>query len=466
MSRLVRHETVLLALTFCYSVIVGYLMFVAGYFLFHYPDSEEYVLAANTLHEKGAYPVFLLSPNHPALLAAISNVFVRPPLYPTLIALFYYVYGVEQYVALVVSLAFASLILVVTYYLSARIFSPEVGLLASALVALNPVFLAYGPIDVLTESVFTFFQVAMLLFLYGAANDSKLNFLAAGVCYSLSILTRFNGAYGLLTCLAFMVVFERQRARDFARSLVLFAVGTLVILPYSMWSLSLFGTPFYMPFWGLLSYTDLLVNLGKTLYFVVTSARRDFIASALFSLGILAYVRKERWRSTPLLIFILSYMWFTATTMNADWRRYLLPVIPVFSMVAASQLTVFLDALGKKSAARFHVSSRLVKAVALGAYFLFALSLAAPQFAEFFEGMRGIASYSSAFYGFTSTVFATNPSWYETYYGKPLASVTPLVVLQQDLVYSLPLILIMEVTTIGLLHLTNRNRRNHHLRSE
>ncbi|MFZ1947579.1 MAG: glycosyltransferase family 39 protein [bacterium] len=118
----------------------------------------------------------------------------RPPLFPLAVGGLYRLFGVHLQIARIFQILVGVAVVALTYLLAMRLFSPGVGLLAAALVAVNP-YLILMSSYLLTESLYSALLLAGLLaleagFLRDRAGGARLAL--AGILFGLATLTRAN----------------------------------------------------------------------------------------------------------------------------------------------------------------------------------------------------------------------------------------------------------------------------------
>jgi arylsulfatase A-like enzyme/4-amino-4-deoxy-L-arabinose transferase-like glycosyltransferase len=131
-----------------------------------------------------------------------------PPLYPFFIYLSHFFITDWIEAAKLVSVIFSTLLLLPVYELGKRIFSREIGLLASAILVGHPLLSEVGS-NVYSEPVFLFFMALAMLLVWRIVTDRKV-FLAlpAGLCLGLAYLARTQSIVGLVSFLGVVTLFR------------------------------------------------------------------------------------------------------------------------------------------------------------------------------------------------------------------------------------------------------------------
>ena len=186
----------------------------------------------------------------------------RPPLYPLVLSVVSVLGGSVAIGLLQTLLGVATVYL--TYLLGCRLVSPIVGLIASALIAVEPLLLRYTP-QLMTETLFTFL-CALLLFTLSPPHpvtpSPRRHSFTVGVAFGLCALCRPTiWAWGGLIAVAWLVGFRgallSRNRRIVNGVLVVVGIG-IVVSPWMIRNALQFGRPIVMTTHG--GYTLLLGN--------------------------------------------------------------------------------------------------------------------------------------------------------------------------------------------------------------
>jgi 4-amino-4-deoxy-L-arabinose transferase-like glycosyltransferase len=117
----------------------------------------------------------------------------EPPGFPFIVAIFFRLFGVRDYVAIAVSAVFAVATVALVAYLGIRLFGLTVGLTAPILLMITPLFIIYSRMA-LTDIAFTFFFSLALVAMYAAVrHGSRWNIAFAGIALGICTMIKYNG---------------------------------------------------------------------------------------------------------------------------------------------------------------------------------------------------------------------------------------------------------------------------------
>jgi 4-amino-4-deoxy-L-arabinose transferase-like glycosyltransferase len=288
---------------------------------------------------------------------------LRPPLFPSLIALIYILFGESENLARIVSPLSGALLIPILYTLSRRMGMDEFqSLLVMSLLATNPIFLFLST-RVLADILFTTLLTLTTLCLYLSVKSDKGFLLASSFLAGACFLCRYTGI--ILPPLIVLFLLKLNR-KDLLKSKYLWSSALIFILTITPWfgiGLQYFKHPL-----GGLGYAHAVgvgspywfQNLYKvTQYFLVLL----FLSGAVAPLtiyGIYRALKRRDDQETWLLILWISliFLFFCALRPEASIRdkvRFLLPVLPALSIltvrtyahltVVKRKLTLMLPAL-------------------------------------------------------------------------------------------------------------------------
>lgn len=181
-----------------------------------------------------------------------------PPVYPYLMALSTYIFGKTEFAVRIVSPLVSVLGVGITYFLGKDMKNKEVGLLAAALLAVNPIYWFLSE-RILLGATLTVLYTATLAALYHGLEDkeySKHALWAVGPLTALTLMTK-QPAYTLGLIIPAYLIYKRrddfrQLKDDFSLDLawqkfdnlfIAMGLGALTLLPYSIRSMMVCGWP-------------------------------------------------------------------------------------------------------------------------------------------------------------------------------------------------------------------------------
>lgn len=162
----------------------------------------------------------------------------RVPGYPTILAIFYSVFGKGFLISKVPSMIFGILIILTTYLIAKTFFSKKAAFISAVFVSFSPVVVIQSA-EIMAESMFTFF-ISMYVYFLFRYSESKTHWTYIGLFAGLSYLTKPAGIY-LLFITVFYFIAKRERPLVFFKVLAVFLV---LVLPWWGFSYLEYGTPF------------------------------------------------------------------------------------------------------------------------------------------------------------------------------------------------------------------------------
>lgn len=164
----------------------------------------------------------------------------RPPVYPMILALIYSVAGHNQTAAKIFQCFADAFTVLFIFLISSKIFSIEISIISSILVALYPPLIVYNGI-IGAEIIFTFTLALAIYFLIKAEMENEFTcWLLAGLFFGINAMTRSNAIFFplLYSVVRFFVVGEKGLSRSFAFVLVFI----ITLLPWSFRNYKTCGT--------------------------------------------------------------------------------------------------------------------------------------------------------------------------------------------------------------------------------
>jgi len=261
-----------------------------------------------------------------------------------------------------------------------RVFGASVGLLGAAAWAVIPLGVQYGQ-TTRTDAVAIFFGLLALWFCIRAQETARPSqFVGAGVASGLAVSTRYFLAL-LAVAIAASWVLARRRPNDEAP-----VVGALTLVGAigAMAASFLLTTPFLVLDWPdawrsiraeatdpVIRHTGMLTNFRFYSLGAIPGSIGPLVVLAAAS-GIVVILK----RRDPVQLFLLGYATAFVVLISAfalHWRRWALPVLPLFVLIAADALVT------GAAACRRHARARVARsAVAAIAALLGVVALAGP----------------------------------------------------------------------------------------
>lgn len=254
-------------------------------------------------------------------------------------------------------LACGLLCLALTFWMGKRLFGDRVGLLAAALLALDPLHIRYSQI-VRTDMHATVFMLLVLLSAIGIVRDGRTrHYVLAGVWLGFACATKWPAGTAAAGALAAgfwrMAQFPLERAIPMRRLSLMLAVAVVALfvaspylfLDYPQLLSDLHGEarPYHLGATG----HGLVHNVA---WYVATPLRTALGTAglALAAIGIAVGVRRSSAFAVALLpILVLFLLMISAQALI--WERWVVPLLPLLSIAVA----ITVDSAGRWGRARF-----------------------------------------------------------------------------------------------------------------
>jgi hypothetical protein len=314
------------------------------------------------------------------------------PLYNTIVALLYKIFGMREILGRLVSIGFSIGAALLLYRFTSRLSGTTVALFATLYFILSPLSVFYGR-AFMPESLMLFAGIGALLYFHDwLQNERWLTFTIAIIFTITTSLVKLPMIH-ILIPMAYMAWAQHGRGLFRKKALALFLILSLV--PPAIWSLHSATSPNLGMTWLL---SDLNLLRGKELYLVIWKRLgQDVLTSvgrALFVLGLFLGLRKKGERVLDI--------WFGATILyvlalgrgNAVHHYYQLPLLPM-AVIYIGKAMALLPRLGLRRFLWLPVTALLI--VATGAE---SLKITKPWYGEEIQGL----------YQFAETVKRTTPA--------------------------------------------------------
>jgi hypothetical protein len=192
----------------------GILWILAALFII---QSILYISKASTYLDEGIYFNFSLMV-YRGKVPYLDFWYYQPPLFPYIYGLPQYLFGPSMYLARFTSFLFAGLTLILAYKISKKLLNPLAGVVATALIILNPNAMFHFNLIEL-YSLANFF---MLLSIYWIIDEPKLPYrITLSVFFmSLACAVRLSMGAALLVLMIYIFVTERDRPRNIINAVV------------------------------------------------------------------------------------------------------------------------------------------------------------------------------------------------------------------------------------------------------
>lgn len=265
-----------------------------------------------------------------------------PGLFPTLLGLFFLIFGIKDFVAIAVSALTGSLTVGLIYWVGREQFNRKAGVLAALFLATAEYHLMYSRFA-LTDATFTLFFWASLASLHhGFIKSDRRWFIIGGVFTGLCWNTKYHGFFPLLILGAWMIVIALRQARNQpvrARAL------------WSNWGLAaLLAGLIYLPWllfvqfsvgYGAILHAQVAHSIGQAAFILTPPTTISFylthwLSPALLLAAVLGSIMiLTRPRAEALFPLFATALFTIAAMFYTSFPRLLLPVVPGLCLFAA-----------------------------------------------------------------------------------------------------------------------------------
>jgi hypothetical protein len=272
---------------------------------------------------------------------------------------------VSQMYAVVLPFAFSLLLVLLTYLAARRLFDPLTGLIAAAIMAMNPVCIFVSQKIWAEEISLVLIMVALLFILSGYEKRSWRRGLLAGAAAGIAVLMKQSAGIFLIAFLIFYFNDQRKillRLAGWKQFLLnpfmlMFSAAFLILTAW--WFVSVFrtyGNPFYYPFIDFPA-SDLFYTIreNRPAAFVLFTVGLLYLsplfgfATGLFHRKLILKIPEPQHRFLPLLfLWVVVYFVMMAFVFQTKEHRHMLAVYPALAMAAAyviSRLHAWLKSL-------------------------------------------------------------------------------------------------------------------------
>ncbi len=302
----------------------------------------------------------------------------KPPLLAYLIASSFYLIGETNFATQIPSIIAGVLLPLATFYLAKELYNEKAGLISALIVTINEGMVYRGLIPFDTVPYTLLITLATFFFYKAVKQQSLKDAFLASTFLGLSLLTRYDG---ILLAIVFTLYYFTKRTlkslniKDIKFLIIICLPVILLLLPWLIRNYSVFGNPFYtevsdsiyykylptemtvggiekppniLDFW--LANPQILIlstlkGAGALLYVLPTNVVNPFTFT-FACVGILAI--GKNWRKFSLLyaIFLLNFIFFSATEYD-NWFLYpMVPIIAIFASIGFLKSKRYVQKMG------------------------------------------------------------------------------------------------------------------------
>ncbi|MBI4981625.1 MAG: glycosyltransferase family 39 protein [Candidatus Omnitrophica bacterium] len=183
-------------------------------------DSDEYRTYGENLVN---YHIFSFSENNPKVPSTF-----RTPVYPFFIAVFYWLFGINDMPVFIVQCIISALTCLLVYFIALDLFDKRIAFGSGLICALHP-FLSWTATTLMTETLFTFiFTGAVLLFVKAFRYQRALLFFIGGILLGAATLTKPTSQFFFVYVLVFLLLLNPRKV--FLKNAFVFLLGFVILL--------------------------------------------------------------------------------------------------------------------------------------------------------------------------------------------------------------------------------------------
>lgn len=265
-----------------------------------------------------------------------------PGLFPTLIGLFFLIFGIKDFVAIAVSALAGSLTVGLIYWIGREQFNRNTGVIAALFLTTAEYHLIYSRFA-LTDATFTLlFWASLASLLLGLIKNERRWFIVGGVLTGLCWNTKYHGFFPLLILglwLGMMALLRRRKHLVPTRVLWSnFGIAALLAgLIYLPWFLFVqfsvgYGAILQAQAAHSIGQSAIILTPPATIYFYLT----QWLSPALLLSALLGSVMiLTRPRAEALFLLFAAALFTIAAMFYTSFPRLLLPVVPALCLFAA-----------------------------------------------------------------------------------------------------------------------------------
>jgi 4-amino-4-deoxy-L-arabinose transferase-like glycosyltransferase len=271
-----------------------------------------------------------------------------PPLNDLILAGYFAVAGPSVFVGRLIAVTFAALSVVTVFEFAHRIYGPRTAFVSGVLLATMPGFVWLSRVTMLETTLIFFFSASMMLFFLWLQKHEDKFLILSGVALGLGFLAKYQTIIAVAAMLAtIFLVGKGYLKKKLSRFPFLLLTAIIIVLPWIIVAYQAYST-------GMLDQWLYALNTGnpqKSTYSLRFPAPVFYLIEMVWPYGVLHPVSAIiygfgllglgffAWRRKPedkflLAWFLSAYVFFTLIG-NKQWR-YMVPVLPVFAMSAAS----------------------------------------------------------------------------------------------------------------------------------
>ena len=267
----------------------------------------------------------------------------RVPLLPSLLGMVWALHLNLVYYARFISLAFAVLVILMTYIMGNEIFPKKVSLMASFFVAFTYTFFFFSS-NILTEIPSAFFAMLSFYFFF------RKKFFLVGLFAGISVMFRLFHIFVFAGLITAFIAYFRKKKYFFKKLLSIAAGASLPILPYLALNQYLYNDilrPFKVQKFFVA--TTAWNMYGNVWFYPVALLKENFL---IVSLLCLPFFFRKNCKFMALVLSPLMYIIIYSLVRHKE-MRFMIVVLPLLYLLASYCLAMLCDKIHSKKSALF-----------------------------------------------------------------------------------------------------------------
>ena len=293
--------------------------------------------------------------------------FKHPPVYCYLISLLYFILNSSYLSAFLVSLFFATIIIFVTFIIGVQFFNKPLALLASLLVALDPIHWLCSQKIWMETTMSAFIWITILFLMKAIIHKNYRFFIWAGIATGLAILTKYPAFIIFPIGLTLTFIYNRNlfKSKYFWSWPV---ISLLMFTPWMFWNYKVYGSNFILQIvtaqgeakgnfyqnFAMIGFVILLILAiviflklykKRTGHFPVHFSLSKKVVIILISLGLIALFSRPYMIKGLINVFNIKYIpaagWKIAMFKQEPWNFYIRRLIELSPFYLISIFGIF-----------------------------------------------------------------------------------------------------------------------------
>lgn len=330
------------------SVWIG--LFIVSFFALVIPQIQRLFVADEIAFVSTAHGI--ATTGMPIFMGAGNNIQIglwHPTLYSNILAASFKIFGVHEWSARMVSVIFTLLTLLVIYLIMKHLaFSNFSKVLAISIFLFNPLVVQGSLLVDIDNSVLMFF-VALFVYAYVKLDREKpKNLLLLGILFATALWAKIPTPPVLILSILVFHALNKEYKKGLLESIAIGLVGGMVFLATWFLYCNLFDLPFLQPFIHNIGYVGVGTN---KIHFLLTHLwgfknilfwATPFFILLMFIVSISRakiYLKNRKLEAIDFLVIVgllifLEYL-IVGSYQAADFPRYFIPMMPMFSIALA-----------------------------------------------------------------------------------------------------------------------------------